>query len=478
MPDAAVKKTEATSSPRSPVEVMDSDRYSTATAEPGAGNGMEALLQSLIQGARGRALRTQLAGRYPDCSRDEIEEAIQYACKSFLDEADGISAPGQVYTWIRTAAHRSLGHEADRHRRELAVDPVEEMGIATVADDDPGPAEELISLEDDADLGMLVEKVSSSLSDGGREVLALYGAGYKRSEIADRLGMNERRVKLEIEQIMERARAVVARLAGGGCKRGEPLVLRLICGISSPDESAKAREHLSHCGRCEQFSERLTAWRDKAGAMLPAPVVEGASPGFLGRVAHASTEKLAALKQQIVHDGAEVKQQAASRAIDPTPLAAARPGTVATLVASCVLATAGTAAVCVQQNVDPIAPVKGLIASATGGESEPEPEPPTPAPAESTGPEYVPAEPSPVVEEAPSQESTTATEAPAASEPKPEPKAESPPPEDSFEPVTPAYQSSGSATESESAPAPEASAPAPEATPAPAKSGPQFFNGG
>src|SRR6478735_2984818 len=111
MPDTTVKKTGATSSPRSPVEVMDSDRHSTATAEPGAGTGTEVLLQSLIQGARGRALRTQLAGRYPDCSRDEIEEAIQYACKSFLDEADGISAPGQVYTWIRTAAHRSLGHE-------------------------------------------------------------------------------------------------------------------------------------------------------------------------------------------------------------------------------------------------------------------------------------------------------------------------------------------------------------------------------
>lgn len=470
MHDTAVKKSRATFLPRPPVEVMDSDRRSTATAEPGTDNGTETLLQSLIHGVRGRALRTQLAGRYPDCSRDEIEEAIQYACKSFLDEADGISAPGQVYAWIRTAAHRSLGHEADRHHRELAVDPVDETGIATVADDDPGPAEELISLEDDADLAMLVQKVASSLSAQGRGVLALYGAGLKRPEIADRLGMNERRVKHELEQIMERARAVVARLAGGGCKRGEPLVLRFICGVSSPDETARAREHLSHCHRCEEFSERLMLWRDKAGAMLPAPVVEGADPGLLGRIAHASTERLTALKQQILHGGVEVKQQAASRAFDPTPLAAARPGTAATVVASCVLATVGGAAVCSQQNIDPIAPVTGLIASATGGESEPE----TPTTPESTGPEYAPeyepAEP-PSVEEAPAPEpTTTATPNP---QQQPEPKAESAPSEDSFEPATPAYQSSEPEPESNY----EAPAPAPESTPAPAKSGPQFFGG-
>jgi RNA polymerase sigma factor (sigma-70 family) len=472
--DTTVKKKGTTFSPRAPVEVMDSDRTTVTADLPGPDSGAEAILPTLIEGARGRALRVQLAGRFPSCSAEEIEEAIQYACKSFLDEADGISAPGQVYAWIRTAAFRSLGHEADRHHRELAVDPVEDVGIAAVAADDPGPAEELISLEDDADLAMLVEKVSSSLSERGREVFALYGAGHKRPEIADRLGVSEREVKRDLILIMERARAVVARLAGGGCQRGEPLVLRFICGISSPGESAKAREHLSHCGRCELFSERLVAWRDKAGAMLPAPVVEGADPGLLGRIAHASTEKLSGLKQQILHGGAEVKQQAASRAIDPTPLAAARPGTAAAVVASCVLATVGAAAVCVQQNVDPIAPVKGLIASATGEESEPEPEPATPA-AESTAPEYVPAETTPpVVEEPPAAEPTTPTEP--KPEPTPEPKAESAPPEDSFEPVTPAYQSGGSES-SESEPSYEAPAPAPESNPAPAKPGPQFFGG-
>jgi RNA polymerase sigma factor (sigma-70 family) len=432
---------------------------STATAP----NGTDALLQSLVRGARGRALRVQLAARYPDCSPDAIEEAIQYACKSFLDEAEGISAPGQVYAWIRTAAHRSLGREADLHHRELMVDSVEDS-LEEVSAEDPGPVEELIALEDDADLSMLVEEVSSSLSDRRRDVLALYGAGYKRPQIAERLGLTERAVKRDLLEIMDQARAILARLAGGGCDRGEPLVMRFVCGISSPDESEQAREHLSHCGRCELFSERLVAWREKAGAMLPAPVVEGASPGLLGRIAHASTERIAALKQQVLDGGAQVKQQAATtyRAVDPTPLAAARPGTVGAVIASCLAIGGGAATYCVQQGVDPIGAATGLIAS--GSEDEPEPAV-TPPEAESTGPEYTPAETP--VEEAPAPEPTPE---PAASEPKQEqqPQAEPPPPEDSFEPVAPSY------TESEGEPEAAYEPPPAEPAPVPANSSPQF----
>lgn len=128
-----------------------------------------------MQGERGRALRSQLGTRHPESSPEAVEDAIQYACKSFLDEAEGLTAPGQVYTWIRTAAHRSLNREEDRRHREIAAelseDEMEHLGLA----EPTGPAEELIALEDDADLAMLVEKVSSSLTDRQREVLALYG---------------------------------------------------------------------------------------------------------------------------------------------------------------------------------------------------------------------------------------------------------------------------------------------------------------
>jgi DNA-binding CsgD family transcriptional regulator len=333
--------------------------------------------------------------------------------------------------------------------------------LDAISADFAGPAEELIALEDDADLSMLVDEVASSLSDRRRDVLALYGAGYKRPQIADRLGLTERAVKRDLREIMDQARATLARLAGGGCDRGEPLVMRFICGIASPDESEQAREHLSHCGRCEVFSERLVAWREKAGAMLPAPVVEGASPGLLGRIAHASTERIAALKQQVLDGGAQVKQQAATtyRAVDPTPLTAARPGTVGAVIASCLAIGGGAATYCVQQGVDPLGAATGLIASEPESEPEPAAGPPE---AESTGPEYTPVETP--VEEAPAPEPTPE---PAASEPQPKAEPEPPPPEDSFEPVSPSYEGQAE---------PEATyeAPAAEPAPVPAGSSPQF----
>jgi RNA polymerase sigma factor (sigma-70 family) len=425
----------------------------------------DALLRSLLRGERSRALRTQLAARHPEASPDAIEEAIQYGCKSFLDEADGITAPGQVYAWIRTAAHRSLGREAGRHDREIAVDPGEE-GLDQFGTEKAGPAEELIALEDDADLAMLVEKVSSSLTDRGRDVLALYGAGLKRPQIADRLGIPERDVKEQLRLIVDKARAVLANLAGGGCRRGEPMVMRFICGVASPEESAKARDHLSHCGRCDAFSEKLIAWREKAGAMLPAPVAEATDPGVLGRIAYATGQKLSALRQHVLDGGAQVKQQAAAsyyRAVDPTPLAAARPGTVGAVIASCIAIGGGAATYCVHAGVDPLRAAQGLIASS----SEDQPEQASPLETESTGPTYTPAEPA-AEEPEPGPEPAQQQ----ASEPQPKPQPEPPPPADSFEPVAPAYQSSEAETES-SHEATEA-APAAEPAPAPASSGPQF----
>jgi DNA-directed RNA polymerase specialized sigma24 family protein len=432
--------------------------FDTATTD-----GAAALLKSYVSGERGRALRVQLAARYPECSDEEIEDAVQGACQCFLDEADDISEPGKAYAWLRTAAHRILGHDAKRQHREVPMDPAVGGRLESVAIDKTGPVEELIALEDDADLDALVRVVTTSLSDRRRDVLALYGVGLERTQIAERLGLPERTVKRDIREIVDRARSVVTRLAGGGCQRGEPLVVRLVCGISTPDESAQAREHLSRCGRCEAFCERLSAWREKAGAMLPAPVAEGASPGVLGRLAHKTTDGLSSLKQHVLDGGAQIKQHAATtyyRAVDPTPLAAARPGTVGAVIASCV-AIGGGATYCAHQGiVDSIgAAAAGLIAS----ESEDEPKPATTPPgAESTGPEYTPAEPP--AEEAPAPEPTSE---PPPSEPHHErPKVEAPP-EDSFEPVAPSY--TGGEAE------PEAYEPPPaEPAPVPAGSPPQF----
>jgi RNA polymerase sigma factor (sigma-70 family) len=426
-------------------------------------------LPSLVKGERGQALRAQLSARYPDCSADTIDDAIQFACSCFLDEAEGITAPGQVYAWIRTAAHRALGREADRRHREVAVDPVED-GMDRLAAEETDPVEELTGLEDDADLAVLVEKVSSSLTDRQRDVFALYGAGYRRPQIADRLGLPERDVKEQLRLIMDKARAVLAGLAGGGCRRGEPLVMRFVCGISTPDEAASARTHISHCGRCERFSERLIAWREKAGAMLPAPAAEGASPGVVRQIADSAGEKLSALKQHVLDGGVQVKQHVSAtyyRTVDPTPLAAARPGTAAAVIASCIAIGGGAATYCVEKGVDPLGAAKGLIASAP----ETKPEETTPPESESSTPTYTPESPA-AEEPAPTPEPTPQ---PASSEPEPksEPKPE-PRPEDSFEPVSPGYASSSEGGSEETYEAPEAAPVESSPAPAPAQSGPQF----
>jgi RNA polymerase sigma factor (sigma-70 family) len=424
----------------------------------------------MVRGERGRALRVQLASWHPECSREEVADALQTACKRFLEHAEGISEPGQIYSWIRTTAHRVLEREDERHGREEPRKSID--GLAGLAAEESGPAEELISSEDDADLGELVEEVYSSLPDRGRQILALYGAGYKRPQIAERLGLNERVVKRELLEIMDVARATVARLAGGGCRHGEPLVLRSVCGLATAAEDAHVREHLARCGRCELFSERLLAWREKAGAILPVPASKGASSGFVERVLHKSAEGLSSIKQHIVDGGAQAKQQIAAgyyRAVDPTPIAAARPGTVATVVAGCIALGSG-ATYCVEQGVDPLGAARGLIASSPESEPEPAASPPEP---QSTGPTYTPVEPQPENEEPPAAEST-----PPPAEEASQPKTESPPPEDSFKPVSPAYASSEGepeATESyeanEPAPVESTARPAPVPSSAPPELG-------
>jgi DNA-binding CsgD family transcriptional regulator len=99
-------------------------------------------------------------------------------------------------------ADRKLAREDEHVRREVPVDPTEGT-LQRAASEEPGPAEELISLEDDIDLELLVREVASSLSGRRREILALWGSGLKRPEIAARLGIGERAVKRDLLAIME-----------------------------------------------------------------------------------------------------------------------------------------------------------------------------------------------------------------------------------------------------------------------------------
>jgi RNA polymerase sigma factor (sigma-70 family) len=174
--------------------------------------------------------------------------------------------------------------------------------------------------------------------------------------------------------------------------------------------------------------------------------------GLLERAVQKSAEGLAALKQHAA--------TAYYRTADPTPLAAARPGTVATVVAGCI-AVGGGATYCVEQGVDPLGAASGLVAASE--EKEPPPEKPPPEPVE---PPPLPAPPPapPASEEVPVAEEVAPP--PEVEEPAPEPPP--PPPEQTFEPSSPEYPAyEATASESSSPP----SAP----RPAPADDGPQFL---
>jgi RNA polymerase sigma factor (sigma-70 family) len=412
------------------------------------------------EGWRGGALRAQLADRFPDRPADDIEDAVQSACAAFLAEGEGVTEPRVAYAWIRTAAHRALTHELRRRRRQVAVDPAEgALGEAPAAG--PGPAEELIGLEDESELEVLVSEVASSLSGPRREVLTLWAAGRRRSEIASELGVPERVVKRALEELMAEARSTLARRAGGGCEEGEKIVMRLACGLASASEAARARLHLDGCGRCSSFAESLEAWREKAGAILPLPAAEVASPGLLGRAAARVGDAVGSARRQLLGGGAQVKGRAVAgvgTTGDPTPLTAVRPGAVAAVLAGC-LAVGGGATYCAQQGVDPLGAAKGLIAGIeepAEGHPEGEPQatgPVTPAyePSPEESPTYQPEEEatSPVEQSATESQPKQEAEQPQTqAEPEPEPEEVTPPPEQSFEPASPDYP----ATESESSP--------------------------
>ena len=444
------------------------------------------------EGGRGRKLRSQLKERFPGRPDEEVEDAVQTACRYFLDDADRIDDPGSAYTFIRTVAFRSMVHEHRARRRSASLDPSEGEGGGSVIDDRPGPVEELIDLEDTAELEILVREVASSLSDQRRRILVLWAAGRKKPEIAAELGLSERAVKRGLAEVMRQAREVLAGRTGGGCEEGESLVLRFAYGLGGAGEALRARAHIDRCGRCSTFAEQLETWREKAGVVLGPAAIEVAHPGLVGRVVGRAGDAISTVKRHVLGGAAQVKQQAAAgyaRTPDPTPLAGVRPGTVAAVVASCLVVGTGAATYCAQQGVDPLSAATGLI-SGTEEEKEPVPpkqEPRTPVvedetPVETvTEPTYVPAEENatPVESESTEKKEPSSAEH-KKKEPEPEPQPEpepevTPPPEQSFEPASPDYTATEStSSETSSSSSSGTTSEASQAKAVPANEAPQF----
>ena len=108
-------------------------------------------------------------------------------------------------------------------------------------------------------------------------------------------------------------------------------------GIASESQRARAQELVDGDPACRAMMGELRELAGRAAALLPMPVA--AEPGLL-----------AGAKQHVA--------AAYVRLADPTPLAGARPGAVATVVAGCI--AAGGGAYCAVEGVPgPIEPVLG-----------------------------------------------------------------------------------------------------------------------
>lgn len=346
-----------------------------------------ALLEQIAGGEAGRRLHGQLARWNTDMTAEQIEDAIQEACSRAARLCVG-QVEGEVYSWLRTTAHREIAAQRRRRERERIADVcVDDLELTELS----APAADVaaITREDHIEIARVARVVLEQLSERQRDIVVLHTHGLRRRQIAEYLQLSPRTVKRAMEQVLAVGRDELVRLAGHGCEAGEGHVARLAFGLADTRETRLAQLHLTSCRRCGVMYERLDLWREKVAAVLPVPVVAGAHEHTVERVVHAVADGLPGppapaqpgspgLRQHASDAVAQLREHATAayyRTIDPTPLAGARPGAVAAAVAGC-LAVGGSAAYCPPQVRDSIAALSGLTAQ-TRPDHKPRPPQPT-----------------------------------------------------------------------------------------------------
>lgn len=375
--------------------------------------------------AHERAVTGMLAARYRDLDADSRYELYHEAWASVLKRRDdGIEIDNLegylVGAADKLASKRVYGADA---RRRVTFDPVDGP-YSALADASESPEEAALAADEARRVRMLIDEL-----DGAQRALLKLrlDLGLEPAEIRERLGLTDRQYRRLAERagkaLLDQFRAFDS---GTWARSKRSLLSACVFGVASDRQRAKAQKLLEHDPCCRAMMSELRELGGRAAAVLPLPAgplsMEAAGADHAGRVA----ELLAAVKQHA--SGAYV------RAADPTPLAGARPGAVATVVAGCI--AAGGATYCAVEGVPgSLKPVLGIERPADRAERQPRPEPKVEADPQPAPPQVTPApEPPP-----------PATGA----APPPEPQA-SPPPENEFAPA---------ARPSRAEPAPAGSAP-------------------
>ena len=375
--------------------------------------------------AHERAVTGMLAARYRDLDADSRYELYHEAWASVLKRrGDGVEIENLERYLVgaadKLASKRVFGADS---RRRVTFDPVDGP-YSAVPDAGQSPEETVLAADEARRVRMLIDE----LDGAERALLKLrLDLGLEPSEIRERLGLTDRQYRRVAERagkaLLEQFKAFDS---GAWARSKRSLLCACVFGVASERQRAKAQELLEHDPCCRAMMSELRELGGRAAAVLPVPAgpvaLEAGGADNAGRAA----ELLASVKEQAADLVTGAKQQAAGayvRMADPTPLAGARPGAVATVVAGCI--AAGGGAYCAVEGVPgSLKPALGIERPAERAK-QPEPKPAPPETRASPQP------PPPVI-----------TPPPAPPEPAPPPveapQAPAPAPEQEFEPAAPA----------------------------------------
>ena len=272
-----------------------------------------------------------LASRHRALDAGDREELYHEAWASVLKRRrDGAEIENLGSYLVGAADKLALKrvHGADARRR-VTFDPV------SVPDPGASPEESVLAADEARRVRLLIDE----LGRNERALLKLrLDEGLEPAEIRERLGLSERQYRRVVEKAGKALAKQVAEYGSGAwARRKHSLLSACVLGVATESQRARARELIDGDASCRAMVGDLRELAGRAAALLPVPVA--AEPGLL-----------AGAKQHMA--------AAYVRLADPTPLAGARPGAVATVVAGCI--AAGGGAYCAVEGVPgPIKPVLG-----------------------------------------------------------------------------------------------------------------------
>lgn len=323
-----------------------------------------------------RVVLAMLAMRYRTLDPDGRRELYHEAWASVLQRRrEGVQVDS-LRAYLIGAADKLASkrvHGADARRRQT-FDPSSSR-FASLADAGEQPDEVVMAADEARRVHMFIEE----LDQAERALLKLrLDSGLDPTEIRERLGLTERQYRRTAERAGKALLAQFRAFDRGEWARGKrSLLCACVMGIASENQRERARRLVDEDPCCRAMMSELRELGGHAAALLPLPVgtvtmasandglahrttellgdVKGGVADLAARLGHGPTggggakdrtlTALSNMKRQAGETLVGAKQHATSsyvRVADPTPVAGARPGAAAAIVASCVVAGGGT----------------------------------------------------------------------------------------------------------------------------------------